>query len=85
MYEGSLDPIKLLFKNIKFMIMAWRSLLLVLLIVGFLVWYFENQSNNQNTNRSNEDALDILQKRYAKGEISLEEYEEKRDVLEGNY
>ncbi|MEZ4995277.1 MAG: SHOCT domain-containing protein [Saprospiraceae bacterium] len=39
-------------------------------------------TKNKNWGPKEESALDMLQKRYAAGEISTEEYEERKAVLE---
>jgi putative membrane protein len=63
------------------------TLVLLLLIIGGLVaavvWFASRRTNGQGlTNASNEDsALEILRKRYAKGEISAEEFETMREHL----
>ena len=59
------------------MIMMVLSLLFVLLIavgIGLFIWWlFSTQARSQGM--VGKSALDILNERYAKGEISKEEYE----------
>lgn len=50
--------------------------------LGFLIWIFLLPSGLPTNRRSEKNALDILKERFAKGEISKEEYEEKRKTLE---
>jgi putative membrane protein len=56
----------------------------ILLIVGIVllvVWAIQ-KSKGAGTGRTEDSALEILKKRYARGEISKEEFEEKkRDLL----
>lgn len=55
----------------------WLGLIfwiVIIVLIVYLVVRFVNQQNIRNT--SNESALDILKKRYARGEISKEEFEE---------
>ncbi len=50
-------------------------------IVLFVVWLVQRVTGGAER-RAEESALEILKKRYAKGEISKAEYEEKkRDIL----
>lgn len=63
---------------------AWSYIvmfvMMALVVVGIFVFirYFgQNSSSTQNT----ETALDILKKRYAKGEIDKKEFAEKRKEL----
>ena len=61
-----------------FMFVPW-----VLTIVG-LVFFFKwvlNQLSARQGGLPVESALDILKKRYARGEINKEEYEEKKNDL----
>lgn len=56
----------------------------ILIIVGIvlLIKWFIDQSKTVSTEpRATETALDILKKRYARGEIGKEEFEEKRRDL----
>jgi putative membrane protein len=52
--------------------------------IALLAWIFflPLPIPNKNWGPSEESALDMLQKRYAAGEISTEEYEERKAVLE---
>lgn len=55
-----------------------------IIVVGLVIWaVIQMSSKNQNiTSGSSETPLDILKKRYAKGEITKEEYENmKRDLM----
>lgn len=59
----------------------WVFWILMLAGLIFLIWWIVRQSQSRSSSRE-EDALDILKKRYAKGEIDLEEFEQKkRDIL----
>ncbi|MEQ6377742.1 SHOCT domain-containing protein [Bacillaceae bacterium S4-13-56] len=59
-----------------------------LLIVGLLVYLFLNYNNSThgrfglNNDKNTEDALEILRKRYVNGEVSDEEYQRKKSILE---
>lgn len=56
-------------------------LLLVGLIIYAVVKFSQGNNNNYNNNRGGSDALDVLNQRYAKGEISEEEYVLKKKML----
>lgn len=60
---------------------GWISGLIILAIIIWLVIRIVNQNTSQKqTDRRS--ALNILKERYARGEISKEEYEEKKkDIL----
>lgn len=59
--------------------------ILILGLVVFLAIRLYNNSNGLNSGRNSytrkNDALETLKEKYAKGEISEEEYERKRKVL----
>lgn len=59
---------------------GWIFWIIIIGAVVYLIVRFNNQ-NNRFTQHS-ESALDILKKRYAKGEISKEEFEEKKKDIE---
>jgi putative membrane protein len=59
------------------MLIFW--LLVVIAIVVFVKWLSAQASPPQSRDRS---PLEVLQDRYARGEISREEYEEKRRDLD---
>ncbi len=67
-----------------FMMIFW-----ILVIIGLVLlvkWLFTNASGPQGSPGSSPgrpSPLDILQERYARGEIDKEEYEERRRVLQG--
>lgn len=55
----------------------------ILILIGTLFvlkWIFVDQGR-QSGSQAGESALDVLKKRYAKGEINKEEFEEKKKDL----
>lgn len=62
-----------------FMFVPW--VLTIVALVFFFKWVLNHMAPRQGS-PPGESALDILKKRYARGEINKEEYEEKKkDVL----
>ncbi len=63
----------------------WFGGLFWLLFFGVIIWAVIRFTSNQNQNRnsvSEDEAIQILKKRYAKGEITKEEYDKiKSDIL----
>lgn len=56
--------------------------LLWILLLGLLVWgVYRLIRANETTGSSKDSPLDALQRRYAEGEISTEEYEERKEIL----
>lgn len=53
-------------------------LILIGLVVYAVVNFSQNNHRNYNNSRSKNDAMDILNQRYANGEISEEEYMKKK-------
>jgi len=60
------------------MILTWGIILVGLF---FLVKYLIEQNRSESVSRSNKSALQILQERYAKGEIDHEQFESIRKDL----
>lgn len=61
--------------------MFFWVIILIAIIVG--VWYFSNQGSFEGWKpEKKETPIDTLKQKYAKGEISKEEYEERKKVLE---
>jgi putative membrane protein len=57
--------------------------IIFLIVVGLLIYFIVNaQKIKGQTQAQYESALDILKKRYAKGEITKEEYERMKKDLE---
>jgi len=50
-----------------------------MILVGFVLFYF--LKNNTKNTEGHSSAQDILDKRYANGEIDTQEYEEKSNAL----
>lgn len=59
--------------------------LLLLVIVGAIVYAlgFRPKLNQNNPNKTDQTPLEILKARYARGEISREEYDQVRLDLQG--
>jgi putative membrane protein len=55
-------------------------LLLVVLLIGTLI-YFAARDSGHRSARSGADPIDVLDHRFARGEIDDEEYRTRRDVL----
>jgi len=56
---------------------------LILILLGVFLYFMFNKKNNQNENSGGTtSARDILDKRFANGEIDKEEYEAKKEILE---
>ena len=61
----------------------WFSWIFWVIIIVLVVWMIVNRSNKNRLNfPQNENALDILRKRYAKGEITKEQFEQMKKDLE---
>ena len=60
---------------------GWLMWLLWILVIGVVVYSLVDYSRKQ-TSESRETPLNILQKRYARGEISQEEYEQMKQDLQ---
>jgi putative membrane protein len=57
--------------------------IIFLIVIGLLIYFIVQAQNTKNkTQTQNESPLDILKRRYAKGEISSEEYERMKKELE---
>lgn len=62
----------------------WFSWIFWLVIVAFIVWLLVTQLNKgrqDSQSVSHDSPMDILKKRYAKGEISKEEFERMKKDL----
>ncbi len=65
------------FMGAEFMWIFW-----ILVIVGLVILIkWSVQQNKPVESRANESSLEILKKRYARGEIDKEEYEQKKKDL----
>lgn len=66
---------------------GWLMMLIPVLLIGLAIYAFMKMSQNNsthntgNTTVNNNDALNILNKRYAQGDISEEEYIRKKNIL----
>ena len=57
--------------------------IIFLIVIGLLIYFFlQTRKTKGRTPIQNESHLDILKKRYAKGEIAKEEYERMKKDLE---
>ncbi len=62
----------------------WMSLMMLVVWGGLaaLVVVLVRSGRDRDVKKEREDATDVLRRRYAHGEISREEFDEKRHVLE---
>lgn len=61
-----------------FMGLIW---LLILALIVTLIWFLIRKGSNSTTNSSGESPLEILSKRYARGEIDEGEYQRKKKEI----
>ena len=60
---------------------AFMVILFIAVVIGLVLLVRAFNSKSQKT--TNDEAMDILKKRYVNGEIDQKEYEEKRNTLLG--
>lgn len=64
----------------------WFGWIFWLVLIGLIIWGVKTlagQNRSQNSDRPpQESAMDILKKRFARGEINAEEFEEKKRRLQ---
>ena len=58
------------------------GLILIAIVAYFLIKHFDENRDSSNNSRGRKDPIDILDERYAKGEIDDEEYTRRRKTLE---
>lgn len=59
-------------------VFMWITIIILLVAAGFAAWFFIKKGGSSQS----ESALDILKKRYARGEITKKEYDAtKKDLL----
>jgi putative membrane protein len=56
--------------------------IIFLIVIGLLIYFIVQGQKTKGQTPTNESPLDILKKRYAKGEITKEEYERVKKDLE---
>ena len=61
------------------MMFSW---ILILAMCIWAIWYWEKKQNLLSNSTPKNTPVEILKRRFAKGEITEEEYEERRAVLE---
>lgn len=57
-------------------------ILWIVLLVAIIFWIVRAAQRSGNQSSQSESAMDILKKRYARGEISKEEFEERKNALQ---
>jgi putative membrane protein len=71
--------------DMGFGVMMWYGWIFWIIIIGIVVYLIvklANRSSSGSNNQSNDTPMDILKKRYARGEISKEEFENiKKDLI----
>lgn len=56
--------------------------LILIVCVIWAIWFFGKEGKIFPSENQKDEAIDILKRRFAKGEIEEEEYEERKAVLE---
>jgi putative membrane protein len=55
--------------------------IMMVLLIGIVLLVFRHLSHNSNYTHKDDNAIEILKSRYAKGEIDKKEFDEKRKDL----
>ncbi len=69
------------------MMSGWGILMMVLLVILIVIIVYaviklvQGGNNSGTTSNGKDEALEILDQRYAKGELSDEEYQQKKKIL----
>jgi putative membrane protein len=61
---------------------GWIIWIVIIFVIIWAVIKIANTSQNRKTDSSGETPLDILKKRYARGEITKEQYEQMKKDLQ---
>lgn len=61
---------------------GWIFWIVIIGLIAYLIIRLTNQKNNNQSIKSNENPLDLLKKRYARGEISKEEFDKIKSDIE---
>jgi putative membrane protein len=61
----------------------WGTIMMILVLagIGLVVWLIVRSVQSEGVRRGGQSARDILNERYARGEIDTEEYEERLSKL----
>lgn len=59
----------------------WFICLIVIIVVVYVIYKLTRSGRNEPRNYNNDDSLEIIKQRYAKGEIDEEQYKKIRDTL----
>lgn len=70
-----------MFRGYGMLVSGLVMLIILGIIIYFLIKHFEDNKNNSNTFTRAGNALDILDERYAKGEIDEDEYTRRKRIL----
>jgi putative membrane protein len=62
---------------------GWFWIGLVLVLTVLLIMWLTRRSGPSGTHTGGDEALRILEERFARGEIDREEFEERRQILRG--
>lgn len=66
--------------------MGFGGIIWIVLLIPVIIWFLNRNDKNSNllSDKSNDDSLSILKKRYANGEISKEEFLKIKNDLVNN-